>query len=54
MPRVLHHIDVWDGDVIPDEMATSAGLFQRCDPIGTEDGATGLRYYFIKEVPDAD
>lgn len=54
MARILHHIDVWDGDVIPDEFVANAGLYQRCDPIESNNGKIGLRYYFIQEVPDAD
>lgn len=53
MPRILHKIDVMDGEEIPEEFAASLGLFQRCDPI-ERDGNTGLRYYFIKEVPNAE
>lgn len=53
VPRILYHIDVMDGQVIPNDFTTNLGLFQRCDPI-ERDGNTGLRYYFIKEVPDAD
>lgn len=54
MPRMLHHIDVWDGLEVPDEFTINVGIFQRCDPIEDSDGNTGLRYYFIKEVHSAD
>lgn len=57
--RVLIHIDVMDNEELPPEAYEGGQLFQRVDSIEKtcQNGAktmTGLRYWFIKEVPDAD
>jgi hypothetical protein len=54
--RKLIHIDIMDGEEIPPAAYEGGQLFQRVDPILREDawngGVSGLRYWFIKEVPD--